>query len=406
MDSLGKQIAMELVGCPADRLNDVVQVQAWMEAAAREAGATIINSTFHHFAPVGVSGVVVIQESHLALHTWPEYGFAALDIFTCGEQVDPWVACEYLKVALEATESTSQELARGERHHWQPRAIDQLRPMEAPVREAWFTERREHLALSLKHAGPRLFSIQSAHQKIEVFDTSGYGPALALDGAVAMTEADRAAYHEMLVHVPLQSMSEVPRRVLVLGGGDGAAVYELLAYGQAIIEVTVVEHDEQIREASRKAFPPQAAALEDARVRWVVQDSQAFVAGLSAQTYDLILVDTGQAHPDVFWRQLGAALSPSGHLALVAGSPVFHAEALRQRFEQLRLQIPEWHVRPYWATLPTFPGGLWCYFVAGMPRDTRECQGHPMTKETHYYTPQLHEAAFALPMFVHRIFDL
>ena len=84
-----------------------------MEEAAEKAHATIINATFHHFSPHGVSGVVMIQESHLAIHTWPEYGFAAIDIFTCGDTIDAVAAYEHLKTALQATRSTIAEMQRG-----------------------------------------------------------------------------------------------------------------------------------------------------------------------------------------------------------------------------------------------------------------------------------------------------
>ena len=84
-----------------------------MIKASEAAGATIINSTFHHFSPFGVSGVVVIEESHLAVHTWPEYTYAALDLFTCGESIDPWISYEFLKDALKAKSGSSLEMLRG-----------------------------------------------------------------------------------------------------------------------------------------------------------------------------------------------------------------------------------------------------------------------------------------------------
>ena len=99
-DSLGRHILVELFGCSPSMLNDVIRLEKSMVDAAKKAHATVINSTFHHFSPYGVSGVVVIQESHLAVHAWPEYQYAAVDIFTCGTEVDPWVAYDFLKEAL------------------------------------------------------------------------------------------------------------------------------------------------------------------------------------------------------------------------------------------------------------------------------------------------------------------
>jgi spermidine synthase len=85
-----------------------------MEEATKIAGATIVQSVFHLFNPHGVSGVVVIAESHLAIHTWPEYGYAAIDLFTCGEVVDPWKAYTYLRERFHAQHVSSIEMKRGQ----------------------------------------------------------------------------------------------------------------------------------------------------------------------------------------------------------------------------------------------------------------------------------------------------
>ena len=92
--ALGRQIAVDFFDCRPEILNDCSAMQEICERAAREAGATVLNSSFHHFTPQGVSGVVVIAESHFALHAWPEYRFAALDMFTCSEKVDFNIACK------------------------------------------------------------------------------------------------------------------------------------------------------------------------------------------------------------------------------------------------------------------------------------------------------------------------
>ncbi len=113
MKALGRQILVEFYGCEARVLDDVETIARHMRQAALVAGATIVKDVFHHFNPQGVSGTVVIAESHLAIHTWPEYGYAAVDLFTCGETVDPWRAFAYLKEALGATNVSSTELRRG-----------------------------------------------------------------------------------------------------------------------------------------------------------------------------------------------------------------------------------------------------------------------------------------------------
>ena len=113
MKALGKALAVEFYNCNRDILNDVQVVEQLLKEAALEAKATIVESVFHLFNPHGVSGVVVIAESHLAIHTWPEYGYAAIDIFTCGSTIDPWVACHYLKEKFEAGYYEASEIRRG-----------------------------------------------------------------------------------------------------------------------------------------------------------------------------------------------------------------------------------------------------------------------------------------------------
>ena len=109
---LGKQIILELYGCPADLLKDLAAVEEIMKAAAEAMGATVVTSTFHHFSPLGISGVVVIMESHLTIHTWPEYNYAAIDIFTCGDiQMQKGVA--YLMKYLHSETAEVKALERG-----------------------------------------------------------------------------------------------------------------------------------------------------------------------------------------------------------------------------------------------------------------------------------------------------
>jgi len=103
----------ELYGCKFEVLNDINRVEDIMVNAALEAGAEIREFVFHKFSPQGVSGVVVISESHLAIHTWPELGYAAVDVFTCGEKVDPWDACRYLENMFGAEQMQATEVKRG-----------------------------------------------------------------------------------------------------------------------------------------------------------------------------------------------------------------------------------------------------------------------------------------------------
>ena len=113
LETLGRHILVEFYNCNEEKLKNPDYVDSVMTEAARIAKATIVQSVFHHFNPYGVSGAVIISESHLAIHTWPEYGYAAIDIFTCGDTINPWTAFDYLEKAFEADKSESTEMPRG-----------------------------------------------------------------------------------------------------------------------------------------------------------------------------------------------------------------------------------------------------------------------------------------------------
>lgn len=123
MQSLGRHVLAEIYGCRFEVLNDIKKVQDIMINAALEAGAEVREFVFHKFSPQGVSGVVVISESHLAIHTWPELGYAAVDVFTCGEKVNPWDACNYMAEKFNSTYVNASEMQRGLIHEQEERLV-------------------------------------------------------------------------------------------------------------------------------------------------------------------------------------------------------------------------------------------------------------------------------------------
>lgn len=113
LSALGRHVLIEYFNCDKEILKDTRLVEELMNEAARRSGATIVESVFHTFNPYGVSGAVIISESHLTIHTWPEYGYASVDVYTCGDTVDPWLGFRYLEDMLGATHSESIEVPRG-----------------------------------------------------------------------------------------------------------------------------------------------------------------------------------------------------------------------------------------------------------------------------------------------------
>lgn len=113
LQTLGRHVLIEYYDCDHDILASHVLIEKYMNEAAIIAGATVVDSVFHHFNPYGVSGAVIIAESHISIHTWPEYGYASVDVYTCGDEVNPWKAFDYLEVQFKANRSESIEIPRG-----------------------------------------------------------------------------------------------------------------------------------------------------------------------------------------------------------------------------------------------------------------------------------------------------
>lgn len=113
MDYLGNHLLVELYECDARKLNDLGKLELVLGKAVRISGATPLKTSFHQFAPQGVSGVIIIAESHFTIHTWPEYGYAALDIFTCGQTIDSQKALDYIEKELNVKMVSVTEMKRG-----------------------------------------------------------------------------------------------------------------------------------------------------------------------------------------------------------------------------------------------------------------------------------------------------
>jgi S-adenosylmethionine decarboxylase len=113
LNALGRHLLLELKNCNQEVLNDLDYIRDCLCETAEQIGATVVNHAFHQFNPYGVSGVVVIAESHLCIHTWPEHGYAAVDIFTCGDTIDPADGIDPLIEKLEARDHSFMELNRG-----------------------------------------------------------------------------------------------------------------------------------------------------------------------------------------------------------------------------------------------------------------------------------------------------
>ncbi|MGD1900565.1 MAG: polyamine aminopropyltransferase [Phormidesmis sp.] len=425
MKSLGRHILVEFHGCSAEILNDIPRIEQGMLDAAAQAGATIISSVFHHFSPFGVSGVVVIQESHLAIHTWPEYGYAAVDLFTCGDSVNPWVSYDALKSAFEAAHGSAIEINRGQLDLLEKLDVDlgelrdqktqQLMPPKHS-RSVWFTDRDENIALSIRHRGKPLFREASPYQLVEVFDTFKYGKMLAVDKMVMCSEKDETAYHEMIVHVPMLTMTAVEqpaKKVLVIGGGDGGSVREILRHSR-VESVTMVEIDEAVVRASREFLPSLSSALEDPKLNLMIGDGIEYLRSASDESFDCIVVDSSDPvgpatglFSTSFYKDVYRCLTPRGVMVAQSESPRFNQTAFVQLTHCLQDIFGEANIHTYLAFIQTYPTGMWS-FTYGTKDGTHPVRSLNPTAATEfatahslqYYNSDIHQAAFCLPTFI------
>lgn len=258
----------------------------------------------------------------------------------------------------------------------------------------------------------RLFDQRSAYQRIEIWDTVPFGRALLLDGAVQTTQQDEFIYHEMLVHIPLVAHPN-PRRVLVVGGGDGGCLRRVLEH--SVREVVQVEIDGQVVAACRQWLPDiSAGAYDDPRCTLIIEDAVNYLEGPGG-AFDVILVDStdpvGVAVPlftERFYRAAVKRLALGGLLATQSGSPLLMAGELGRVVRLLAVHFVD--VGVYLANIPSYPGVMWSFCLAGLssaasrksPTSAVSGKGRRAI-EGRYYTPELQQAAFALPTFLQHL---
>lgn len=269
--------------------------------------------------------------------------------------------------------------------------------------ELWYTEKQtERFGITAK-VKRTLHTEQTEFQKLDMIETEEFGNMLVLDGMVMTTEKDEFVYHEMVAHVPLFTHPN-PKNVLVVGGGDGGVIREVLKH-PSVEKATLVEIDGKVIEYSKKYLPSIAGELENPRVEVQVDDGFMHIAK-SESVYDVIMVDsTEPVGPAVnlftkgFYEGIAKALKEDGLFVAQTDNPWFHADLIKNVFKDVKETFPI--TRLYTANIPTYPSGLWTFTIGSKkydPLEVSEQRFHEI--DTKYYTKDLHKAAFALPRFV------
>lgn len=278
--------------------------------------------------------------------------------------------------------------------------------------ELWFHDKAEfahgcRLSIKIKDV---LHHSDSKYQHIAVFETEKMGRMLAIDSITMLTEWDEPAYHEMITHVPLL-VHPRPSRVLVIGGGDGGTVREILKHPE-VEAVHLCEIDEEVVTICRKYLPALASSFDDPRVKVFYEDGARFITKYP-NAYEVIIVDStdpigpGQIlFQRPFYEHMKKALTADGIAVTQCESMYLHQHVLRGVYSFAKEMYP--HLRYYYTLVPTYPSGVIGFFFCSLKWDPMEDfqEGrYAQLKNLKYYAPDIHRASFALPLFARRIFQ-
>ncbi len=272
----------------------------------------------------------------------------------------------------------------------------------------WFVENydnRASLGLAVKK---KIHEEQSPFQKITFWETEYFGILLTLDDLVMCSEKDEFVYHEMIVHVPL-TVHPRPERVLVVGGGDGGAIREILKH-DSVKEAVLCEIDERVVRLSQQFLPSLAFKLTDSRVTLAFEDGFEFLKKYQ-HYFDVIITDSSDpVGPGValfkeqYYRLVKSALRPGGIMVSQSESPWFYQDTINSMTTAMTAVFS--CVKTYMAMIPLYPSGMWTMTAASDTLSFEqfdEQRAAQISQTCAYYTPEVHRAAFALPKFVQNI---
>ncbi|MGD9822352.1 MAG: polyamine aminopropyltransferase [Aminobacteriaceae bacterium] len=267
--------------------------------------------------------------------------------------------------------------------------------------ELWITEEQSpDMKLSLR-VSDVLLNVKSPYQDILLVDTGEYGRMMILDGAIQITERDEFCYSEMMAHVALSSHPD-PRRVLIVGGGDGGVLREVLRH-KNVEKATLIDIDEDVINASKRFLPTISAALEDPRADVKPMDAMVYIKA-AKEEFDIAIVDSTDPvefaaglFESPFYRDIHTALKKDGMVVAQTESPFTDRNVVRDAFREMSSVFPV--VRMYWGAMPTYPSGMWTYTVGSKTADP-SLPLRPAPEGTKYYTSEIHRASFVLPPFV------
>ncbi len=391
----GLHLIGDLSGCRCDPqlLLDCDRFRDSCVEFVKQAGLTIMDVSFRQFEGSGFTGTVVLAESHLAVHTWPERNGLTLDVYVCNYSGDNSAKARQVFEAV----------------------IDYFRPAEAACHEIL---RGEHLLMEPLNgstgfyirANRQLGEWQTRFQKMAIYDTPQYGKLLRLDGFNMTSEREEFVYHENLMH-PALTAHNAPKRVLVIGGGDGGSSEEALKH-PSVEQLTMVEIDADVIRVAKEHFGAvHNGVFDNPKLRVLIEDGMKFVRE-TVEKFDLIALDLNDPmgpakalYETAFFQRLRQALAPGGAMVLHLGSPVAQPERVAELAQRLNgvFRI----VRPYTMYIPLY-GSQWAMAVCSDKLDPKSFTADEIDRrieqrklqELRFYNGETHEGVFALPNYL------
>ncbi|HHV28867.1 polyamine aminopropyltransferase [Acetivibrio mesophilus] len=269
--------------------------------------------------------------------------------------------------------------------------------------ELWYTEYQTSSVGITCKTKKTYHTEKTEYQELALIDTEQFGKMLVLDGTVQTTIEDEFVYHEMITHVPLFTHKN-PKKALVIGGGDGGAIREIIKH-PSIEKAVLCEIDGRVIEVSKQYLPEISCALDDKKVEVVVGDGIKYV-NEHKNEFDVIMVDsTDPVGPAVglfavdFYKAIYDSLKEDGIFVAQTESPFFHKDLITKVFNDVKSLFPI--TRLYTCAIPTYPSGYWSFTMGSKKYDPLETDTDSIPNiDTKYYCPQIHKSVFSLPKFV------
>ncbi|MFH1643602.1 MAG: polyamine aminopropyltransferase [bacterium] len=460
----GLHILAEFWGVEPEKLKDL-DVEKLLTEAAKKADASPLEIISHKFEapneilPPGITSAVILEESHITIHTWlEEDGYIAVDAFTCGPKAKPQKAIEYLKDILEPEIVEIQEVKRGYKKeplktntklttvvneqktfkaNKETGLVDltqvlidltsNKKEIETPESftigidyyndSSWFFERNipnsePNFKIGIK-TKEKLYSAKSEFQNIEIYDTNFFGKMLVLDGIIQTTENDNFIYHEMMIHTPMFYHPN-PKKVLIIGGGDGGALREVLKH--EIEEVYIVEIDAEVVELCKKHIPTLSeGAFENKKTNLIIDDGKKVVKN-HLNYFDVIIMDLsdpdGPAEElitEAFYQDVKKALTKNGVISIQSGSFEYQSKEIATIHKRVKSVFES--VKIHKAVVPTYQGGEFSFMMAAKfdlssvtEKEIKEKFKLLNLQNLKYYSPEIHFASAILPKYLQDIF--